>query len=161
MEKLQGIVLKLDNGVTLDSLLPAGEENKTQSIVSRLMETLGKNQTYSQEAAYILVSGTNFGGGEKYRQAVDALKSSSVVAVVAGNFSRAFFRRALNNGVAVIERDITDLVQDGETITIDLAEGRIELAQQKVAFPSYPPFLLSILESGDLIAATKKELGRA
>jgi 3-isopropylmalate/(R)-2-methylmalate dehydratase small subunit len=107
----------------------------------------------------IIVAGSNFGCGSSREQAATCLKAAGVAAVVAGSYSRIFFRNALNQGLALVEsKECRTRVKEGDTITIDFGGGKILLPDGDIAFEPLPPFLMQILEDGGLIEHTKKKI---
>jgi 3-isopropylmalate/(R)-2-methylmalate dehydratase small subunit len=107
----------------------------------------------------IMVAGSNFGCGSSREQAAACLKAAGVAAVVAGSYSRIFFRNALNQGLALVEsKECRTRVKEGDTITIDFGRGKILLSDGDISFEPLPPFLMQILEAGGLIEHTKKKI---
>jgi 3-isopropylmalate/(R)-2-methylmalate dehydratase small subunit len=107
----------------------------------------------------IIVAGSNFGCGSSREQAATCLKAAGVAAVVAGSYSRIFFRNALNQGLALVEsKECRTRVKEGDTITIDFGRGKILLSDGDISFEPLPPFLMQILEDGGLIEHTKKKI---
>ena len=107
----------------------------------------------------IIVAGSNFGCGSSREQAATCLKAAGVAAVVAGSYSRIFFRNALNQGLALVEsKECRTRVKEGDTITIDFGRGKILLSDGDISFESLAPFLMQILEAGGLIEHTKKKI---
>jgi 3-isopropylmalate/(R)-2-methylmalate dehydratase small subunit len=66
-----------------------------------------------------IVAGENFGCGSSRETAVTALKACGIQAIVAKSFSRIFYRNCLNNGLLVIEADLTGIKADDE-LSLDL-----------------------------------------
>lgn len=109
----------------------------------------------------IIVAGSNFGCGSSREQAATCLKAAGVAAVVAGSYSRIFFRNALNQGLPLVEsRECRSRVKEGQSITIDLSGGRILLPDGELSFEPLPAFLMQILEDGGLIEHTKKKMAK-
>jgi len=108
----------------------------------------------------IIVAGFNFGCGSSREQAATSLKYAGIACVVAKSFSRIFFRNAINQGLALVEsKEASDLIQEGEEITINYKTGEILIKDKKICFPPLPDFLMSILEEGGLIPHVRKILG--
>lgn len=107
----------------------------------------------------IIVAGSNFGCGSSREQAATCLKVVGVSAIVAGSYSRIFFRNALNQGLALVEsKECRKRVKDGDTISIDFGRGRILVPGGEISFEPLPPFLMQILEDGGLIEHTKRKI---
>jgi 3-isopropylmalate/(R)-2-methylmalate dehydratase small subunit len=109
----------------------------------------------------IIVAGSNFGCGSSREQAATCLKAVGVAAVVAGSYSRIFFRNALNQGLALVEsRECRKRVKEGDVVTIDFGRGKILLPEGELSFEPLPSFLTEILEDGGLIEHTKKKIAK-
>ena len=100
----------------------------------------------------IIVAGKNFGINSSREQAVHALKMMGVSAVVAPAFGRQFFRNAVNNGLPVVECDISSIAE-GARIELDLAEGRLAVpdAGAECRFSPLPAAIQTLIAAGGLI----------
>lgn len=99
----------------------------------------------------VIVAGSNFGLGSSRESAPIALKYAGVASVVAESFARIFYRNSINVGLPIAEvPDITDHVEDEDVITVDFSRGVVknETTEQTFDFPTLPPELREILESG-------------
>src|SRR5215217_4631554 len=70
----------------------------------------------------VIVAGKNFGINSSREQAVHIMKLMGVAAIVAPAFGRQFFRNAINNGLPVVECDVSGIDQ-ADTLEIDLTAG--------------------------------------
>jgi 3-isopropylmalate dehydratase small subunit len=100
----------------------------------------------------IIVAGRNFGINSSREQAVHAMRLMGVAAVVSPAFGRQFFRNAINNGLPVVECDITD-IQEGDTVELDLSNGTVSVPVRGVQcrFAPLPSAIQSLLAAGGLI----------
>ena len=100
----------------------------------------------------IIVAGKNFGINSSREQAVHVMHMMGVAAIVAASFGRQFFRNAINNGLPVIECDITG-IGEGDEIAIDLEAGRIAVAERGITrnVAPLPPAIRALLDAGGLI----------
>jgi 3-isopropylmalate dehydratase small subunit len=100
----------------------------------------------------IIVAGSNFGINSSREQAVHVMRMMGATAIVAPSFGRQFFRNAINNGLPVIECDITGIA-DGDALEIDLAAGRVGVAARGIArsVPPLPAAVQALLAAGGLI----------
>lgn len=105
----------------------------------------------------VIVAGRNFGINSSREQAVHIMRAMGVAAVVAPSYGRQFFRNAINNGLPVIECDVTGIGQ-GDEIEIDTAAGRVAVAARKLSrsVSALPPEVQAILASGGLIEFLRK-----
>jgi 3-isopropylmalate/(R)-2-methylmalate dehydratase small subunit len=107
-----------------------------------------------------LVAGTNFGMGSSREQAPLVLIHSNTQAVLAKTFARIFYRNAINTGLPVIEID-TDLIDDGDELSVELESGVVKNLTKgtKIPFPPLPPVMAQLLADGGLAEHFKKHGG--
>jgi 3-isopropylmalate/(R)-2-methylmalate dehydratase small subunit len=116
------------------------------------------NRAPFREAKF-LIAGRNFGCGSAREQAATAIKGLGIKAVVASSFARTFYRNAINDGLPIMECPaLSQAVQEGDSIRIDLAAGLIEHAGVHYPFPRLPDSVRRILELGGLAAYLKSQL---
>ncbi len=107
----------------------------------------------------IIVAGKNFGCGSSREQAVTCLKEAGVGAIIAGSFSRIYFRNAVNQGMPAIQlAGIHEHVKNGDILTLDLEEGRVVAGNREFPFPPFPELVIEILRNGGLIPHLRKTL---
>jgi len=107
-----------------------------------------------------LVAGTNFGMGSSREQAPLVLIHSNTQAVLAKTFARIFYRNAINTGLPVIAID-TDLIDDGDELSVELETGVVKNLTQgtEIPFPPLPPVMAQLLADGGLAEHFKKHGG--
>ena len=101
----------------------------------------------------IVVAGRNFGCSSSREHAPITLLNMGAAAVVADSFARIFFRNAVNLGlVPVICKGISQHVQSGQTLTLDLAGGTVTVRETGECFPCEPlgEQAAKILEAGGI-----------
>lgn len=105
----------------------------------------------------VIVAGKNFGINSSREQAVHVMHRMGVSAIIAPSFGRQFYRNAINNGMPVIECDISGIVA-GDEMEIDLAAGRIVVPAKNItrAVPPLPATVRTLLEAGGLIPFLQK-----
>ena len=107
----------------------------------------------------VIVGGRNWGCGSSREQAVVCLSEAKVGAIIAKSFARIYYRNCLNNALpAIVCPEAVDVIQDGETININLEEGKITCAAGEFNFPPLPEAVMEIFNAGGLIEYTKKRL---
>lgn len=108
----------------------------------------------------VIVAGENFGINSSREQAVHVLRMMGVAAVVARSFGRQFFRNAINNGLPVIECDITGIEQ-GDEIEVDAGQGWVAVPARGIvrSVTPLPAEIRAILAAGGLIAFLEKHPG--
>lgn len=102
----------------------------------------------------ILVAGENFGLGSSREAAPVAIRNAEIGGVIAESFARIFYRNSINVGLPIaIVPTITDHVNDGDTVSMDLRAGTVvnESTGERFETDRLPPHLLEILEAGGLI----------
>jgi 3-isopropylmalate dehydratase small subunit len=107
-------------------------------------------------AGDVIVAGKNFGINSSREQAVHVLHQLGVGAIVAASFGRQFFRNCINNGLPVVECDVSGIsANDG--IELDLALGRVAVPARGIVreTPPLPGEVQAILAAGGLIPFLK------
>jgi 3-isopropylmalate/(R)-2-methylmalate dehydratase small subunit len=100
----------------------------------------------------IVVAGRNFGIGSS-RPVAALMRQLGVTALVAEEFNSLFLRNSINNGLpALTVPGVRGLVQEGDQVTVHLAEGWLEAGGRRVTVPPLPRMVLDILDAGGLIA---------
>src|SRR5690349_11021327 len=77
----------------------------------------------------LIVAGRNFGINSSREQAVQAMRILGVSAVVSPAFGRQFFRNAINNGLPVVECDVSG-IDENDTLDIDLTAGVLKVPER-------------------------------
>jgi 3-isopropylmalate dehydratase small subunit len=105
----------------------------------------------------VIVAGKNFGINSSREQAVHVMHRMGVAAIIAPSFGRQFYRNAINNGMPVIECDISGIAA-GDELEIDLVAGRVAVPSKNMALavPPLPGAVRALLESGGLIPFLQK-----
>jgi len=116
----------------------------------------------AKPAGAFLVAGSNFGMGSSREQAPLVLIHSNTKAVLAKSFARIFYRNAINTGLPVVECD-TDLIDDGDELSLDLAAGVLRNVTKGVTipFPPLPQVMAQLLADGGLVEHFKRHGGFA
>ncbi|MCF2136769.1 MAG: 3-isopropylmalate dehydratase small subunit [Candidatus Thorarchaeota archaeon] len=111
-------------------------------------------------AGDVIVAGRNFGSGSSREEAPQVLKQLGVSCVVAESFARIFYRNSFNIGLpAIVLKDATLQIRDGEDLAIDLEEGRITVIDRgaQLQIDPIPPFMMALLKAGGAVAKYKNE----
>ena len=100
----------------------------------------------------IIVGGTNFGTGSSREMAPRGLQAAGIRAVVAKSFARIFFRNCINVGLAPVECAQSELIEEGQNISIDLAAGTVTIlgTGQVLDAVALPPEIGEILAAGGM-----------
>ena len=105
----------------------------------------------------LLVGGRNWGLGSSREYAPQALKTLGVSAVIARSFARIHYRNLLNLGVpAFISDSVPDALQDGDTVSFNLAAGTLTRGEEVFELEPPPAFLQEALKEGSILAYYRK-----
>lgn len=107
----------------------------------------------------IIIAGSNFGGGSSREEAPKVLVYSGIGAVVAESFARIFYRNSINIGLPLlIIPNISKLVKDGDTVTVNLLEGTLTIKERGdvIHGKPLPERMLEILKAGGAVPWFKK-----
>jgi 3-isopropylmalate/(R)-2-methylmalate dehydratase small subunit len=134
-----------------------------EEIVKHVLEDLNPEFPRKVQPGDIVVAGRHFGQSSGRAIATKALQATGIGCVVADTFARTFFRNCFEIGLpAMAISGVTDLVSDGDEVSVDIATGEfhnISTGQRANGEPA-DSFLLDMLDAGGLIklAAQRSEL---
>ena len=130
--KVTGKIIVVGDNIDTDQIYPGCYLALTdpKEIGSHCLEGVNKDIASSFPQGGIVVAGRNFGCGSSREHAPIALLAMGAKAVLADSFARIFFRNAVNLGLLpVICKDISRHVQAGQTLTLDLEQGTVTVAE--------------------------------
>lgn len=161
--QVKGRIFKYGDDINTDVLFP-GKYTYTvkdpEEMASHAMEDLDPDFAKKVKPGDVVLGGRNFGCGSSREQAATCLKYAGVGAVVAGSFSRLFFRNAINAGLPLVQNEKAhEWIEDGETVEIDFEKGTLACAKGTLEFPPLPAEVVGIMEAGGLVPYTRKSLG--
>lgn len=107
-----------------------------------------------------IVAGFNFGMGSSREQAPRAIKEAKILAVIAKNFARIFYRNAFNVGLTLVECN-TDSISNGDILELDINKNYLKNITKDIYIPIRPihDIMRKILKAGGLIEYFKKHRG--
>ena len=108
----------------------------------------------------IVIAGSNFGGGSSREEAPKVLVHSGIGCVVAESFARIFYRNSFNIGLPLlIIPNISKLVKDGETVTVNLLKGTLTIKDKGdvIHGQTLPERMLEMLKAGGAVLWYKKK----
>lgn len=160
--KIHGRVWNLGGNVDTDQIFPGYamaapvEKFKEFALAGSEIPDFAKQI----QAGDIIVAGENFGCGSSREQAPVALKEAGVGLVIAKSFARIFRRNAINIGLAVLECDMEQLVENGQEIEVDITAAEVTICanDEKIRGTILASNVLETLEAGGLIAKVRKQL---
>ena len=160
---IQGRVCKFGDNINSDIIIPGryliyiDRENLSQ----HAFEVLGQEFPAKLRGFEILVAGRNFGCGSAREQAATAIIGLGIKAVVASSFARTFYRNAINEGLTIVECPaLYPVVQEGDQIRIELADGKLYHRDKEYSFPKMPESVRQMLELGGLAPYLKAQLSK-
>ena len=103
-----------------------------------------------------VVAGENFGLGSSREHAPTIINMSCTKEVLANSFSRIFYRKCINIGLAAITCN-TDEIDEGDELELDMEKGVVKNKSKgtELEFPPLPPVMNRILQEGGLVAYIK------
>jgi 3-isopropylmalate/(R)-2-methylmalate dehydratase small subunit len=157
---LKGRVWKFGDNIDTDIIIPARYLASTDPAVlgRHCMEPLAPDFAQKVLKGDIIVAGRNFGCGSSREHAPLALTALGIAVVIAKSFARIFYRNAFNKGLALLEADIYDQIEEGTTIEVDLTTGLITAGGVQAKAKPIPPFMLELINEGGLINHLRKQL---
>jgi 3-isopropylmalate/(R)-2-methylmalate dehydratase small subunit len=162
---LKGKVFKYGENVDTDAIIPARYLNLIEpaDLAAHCMEDIDSGFVGRVKQGDVIVAGFNFGCGSSREHAPVAIKASGISCVIAKSFARIFFRNAINIGLPLLEsEEAADSIQPGETVEVDLSEGKIVDLPSGKTFTSkpYPEFMMQIVRAGGLVEYTRQKLAK-
>ncbi len=159
----------LGNDVSLDLILPLPAiENAADNggLAKYAFTGADKSLVTNFGDGDIILAGNNFGichnacPNIHLEKTIACLKELKVGALIAGSFSRLFYRSAINGGLNVFEsKEAFRLVRSKEEIEIDLAKAEIHHKGGVIALAPLPESLKRIIDAGGLTAYIKRAVG--
>ncbi|MBR6442632.1 MAG: 3-isopropylmalate dehydratase small subunit [Clostridia bacterium] len=153
--KLTGKTIVVGDNIDTDQIYPGCYLALTDpgEIGSHCLEGVNKEIAPSFPQGGIVVAGRNFGCGSSREHAPIALLAMGAKAVLADSFARIFFRNAVNLGLLpVICKGISSHVATGQTVTLDLEQGTVTVAETGESYPceQLGEQAMMILEAGGI-----------
>lgn len=146
------------------------QENKNKQAANTMREITGTmlllqdhdslDEQLTKQKATILVTRKEFGYTDDIEALLLKLHNAGFSCVIAKRFSRAFYRHAINSGLAVVETELPATINNNAPVTVCLDKGLVTINTDEISFPPYPGYVQQIIESGGILKAVKKELGR-
>ena len=111
------------------------------------------------EEGDIIVAGEHFGQSSGRAIAPKAVQATGVGCVVADTMARTFYRNCFEIGFPAVQcRGVTDLVDEGDVVSVDMEAGVVtnETTGESLDCEPIDPFLLDMVEAGGLIPLRKQ-----
>jgi 3-isopropylmalate/(R)-2-methylmalate dehydratase small subunit len=155
-------VWKYGDNVNTDLIFP-GKYTYTIShdpveLARHALEDLDPQFAGKVQPGDVIVAGRNWGNGSSREHAVTCLVAAGVRAVIAASFARIYYRNAINSGLLVIQcPPVLELVETGDTLSLDIEQGVVIVAGQSLPFPRLPESVAGIVAAGGLIEYLKQQ----
>lgn len=153
-------VIKISGIISTDDIIPAHYKHKSTDpvvLAKHVFENRFPGLSQSIPKNTVLICDATFGIGSSREQAVSSLLAAGVVAILAPNFGRIFFRNSWNLGLVAIEVD-HEPFDEITSLSIDLDESRIQFDNSVVHFGQIPKELIHMLHAGGLLPYVKRTL---
>ena len=158
---ITGKSLKLGDNINTDFIISGRYKfaiTDMKELAKHIMEDIDPNfPAKITPGKSIIVAGNNFGLGSSREQAPLVIKEAGIVAVLAKEFARIFFRNGFNVGLPLITTD-TSKIDEGDALEIDLDIGVVKNLTKGIALEikPIPKFMQGFLRDGGIISYYKK-----
>lgn len=133
-----------------------------EAIAAHALEDLDPEFVRRVQPGDVIVAGRNWGCGSSREQGVTALKWAGIHLIVAASFGGLYFRNCINQGMRpVVCPELVEVVQTGDTITIDHTTQQIIAAGRVFAMPPLSASVQAILDAGGLLPMLQRRFGAA
>jgi len=156
-----GKAFKFGNNISTDLIISGRYKfaiRDMKELSKHVMEDADK-QFYNKTAGKptFIVGGSNFGMGSSREQAPLAIKEAGVLAVIAKNFARIFYRNSINVGLTLVECN-TGLIKHGDILEMDIKNNTLlnKSKKTKITITPMHPIMKELLASGGLVRYFKK-----
>lgn len=159
-----GRAYKFSNNISTDLIISGRYKfaiRDMKELAKHVMEDADPSfyQRLQKETGFI-VAGWNFGMGSSREQAPWAIKEAGVMAVLAKNFARIFYRNAFNIGLLLIECN-TDKIAEADILELNLGKKYLKNKTKNTEIVIKPvhPIMKALLKEGGLVKYFKKHKG--
>lgn len=157
----EGRVWKFGDDVSTDVIFPGSyvyQLMNEKEMGTHALEGMEGPFNKEAEAGDIIVAGKNWGCGSSREQAVKCLKARGIGAIIAGSFSRIYYRNCINEGLpVVICPEAVEKIGDKSRVSIDFGRGIIRSGQLELHFSPYPEYVAQIVQCGGLVPFIRRQ----
>ena len=163
--KVTGQIIIVGDNIDTDQIYPGRFLAITdpKEIGSHCLCGVDENIAANFPQGGIVVAGRNFGCGSSREHAPIALLNMGAKAVIADSFARIFFRNSINLGLLpVICKGISQKVNEGQTLTLDLEAGTVTVQETGEVYEceQLGDQAMTILEAGGIKPLMRKRFGK-
>ncbi len=158
---IKGKSVKLGDNINTDFIISGRYKfaiTDIKELARHIMEDIDPNfPAKITPGESIIVAGNNFGMGSSREQAPLVIKEAGIVAVLAREFARIFFRNGFNIGLPLIQTDTTK-IDEHDALEIDLDKGVVKNLTKGISLKikPLPEFMQEFLRDGGIINYYKK-----
>lgn len=156
---MEGRAWTFGDNVPTDAIVPSDLVfEPLEEMANHVLETHNPDFPREVEEGDVIVAGEHFGQSSGRAIAPKAVQATGVSCVVADSFARTFFRNCFEIGLPVLSRaGVTDLVDEGDTVRVDMESGRITnvTTGERLECDPVDPFLRNMVRAGGLIPFAK------
>lgn len=158
--KLEGKAHRFGDNVNTGHIISSrfrAHSGDIAELAKHTLEDLDPEFSQRVEKGDFIVAGRNFGSGSSREQAPRVIKHLGIGAILAGSFSRTFYRNAVALGIPIIECE-TERIAARDRLRIDLERGEVEDLTQSLTLriTPMPHFMWNLIQDGGLLAHIKK-----
>ena len=125
---IEGKVWAFGDNIDTDVIVPGKYlVHDLPEIAKHVMDGIRPGFAAEVSVGDVVVGGSNFGTGSSREMAPRGLQAAGISAVIAKSFARIFFRNCINVGLAPVECAQSALIEEGQTVSIDLAAGTVTI----------------------------------
>jgi 3-isopropylmalate/(R)-2-methylmalate dehydratase small subunit len=150
---IEGKVWAFGNNIDTDVIVPGKYlVHDLPEIAKHVMESIRPGFADEVSAGDVIVGGSNFGTGSSREMAPRGLQAAGIRAIIATSFARIFFRNCINVGLAPVECAKAGLIEEGQTVSVDLAAGKVTILDtgEELDAVALPPEIGEILGVGGM-----------
>jgi 3-isopropylmalate/(R)-2-methylmalate dehydratase small subunit len=159
--RLEGKAIRLGDNINTDFIISGRYKfaiTDIRELAKHIMEDI--DPTFPSKIVpgnSMIVAGNNFGMGSSREQAPLVIKEAGIVAVLAKQFARIFYRNSFNIGLPLIEVD-TDRIEDSDLLQIDLEKGVVRNLSKNIELKikPFPAFMQELLREGGIMNFYRK-----
>ena len=159
--RLEGKAIKLGDNINTDFIISGRYKfaiTDIRELSRHIMEDI--DPTFPSKIVpgnSMIVAGNNFGMGSSREQAPLVIKETGIVAVLAKQFARIFYRNSFNIGLPLIEVD-TDRIEENDQLQIDLEKGVVRNLSKNIELEikPFPAFMQELLREGGIMNFYRK-----
>lgn len=159
--RIKGKALRLGDNINTDFIISGRYKfsiTDIKELSKHIMEDIDPDFPKKIKAGEsIIVAGRNFGMGSSREQAPLVIKESGIVAILALDFARIFYRNGFNIGLPLIELN-SQKIEENDILDIDLDRGRVLDSTKDLEFQikPLPKFMQELLKAGGIVKYYKK-----